>query len=489
MSWRENPLEEGIRVPFYRKNPWPLSRPLYDFFLKNSWAYGLITAIWGIAVGPVAGLIGFIPFVMGAYVLGFGLELAGVDLPWDFPPEYFPWAVSLGWFLAMLLTLFNLESNGDPLRVDFHADHALRKLALGVGGVGGLLWAYLWSKKVYEGYYPEIIEFFYRFLESPFYTVPIALLSLGRLLALYGWMGAIVYRRATAGAQASGGGDGKGGAEPPPQVDFAKEGRVGREANADPRPGEKAEILSAIRKELVLPPSVEEEVAEIILTLRHYRAFRRRFGTDPPKGILLVGPPGTGKTSVARFIAERSGLSFLAPTPGELRSKWLGESAERVQALFAQARAMAPAVVFMDELDAVASKRGGHEEVHHAVGQLLQELDGVRSHEEPVVLIGASNHPESIDPAVLSRIGVTLTIPLPGPDERRRILTLLLKELVEAVDLERLVWATEGFSGRDLKTVVTRAARRAFTEGHPHPSTEDLLREVAFVAQSKRGER
>jgi SpoVK/Ycf46/Vps4 family AAA+-type ATPase len=115
-------------------------------------------------------------------------------------------------------------------------------------------------------------------------------------------------------------------------------------------------------------------------------------------------------------------------------------------------------------------------------------MDGIMQLDEkaPVILIGASNHPETIDPAVLSRIGTTLTIPLPGREERMRIIRLLLREKAEGIDLEAVAQATAGFSGRDLQTVVGRATKRAFTEGRDTITTEDLLREANVLERGSK---
>jgi hypothetical protein len=470
-----NPSAPLFWIPHYRKSPWPLARPLYDFFFR-AWGWSLFE-LWAFAAGPMNALGSFVLFPIAFYLLGFGFGLIK-------DPAYFPWAFWLGGLVAFLAQAY--DANNDPHSLAFHKAHFLRKLSLLSRGVGGILWAYLWARQAYEPYYwfPELLGWFYRILEHPVYVYGFFTLSLLHLLALYGWVGAVEYRleEVRTGENA---GQGRLDREQMGGEEFSvvKQGeasRLARMADKDPSPDEKPELLYLLRQEVVLPPEAEEEVVDLILLLRHYRAYARRFGVKPPRGILLVGPPGTGKTSVARFIAKHSGLNFIAATPGELRSKWLGESAQRIRLLFHRARTLAPSVLFLDELEAVAPRRGGHSEVDHAVGQLLQEMDGIMQLDEkaPVILIGASNHPETIDPAVLSRIGTTITIPLPGREERMRIIRLLLKEKAEGIDLEAVAQATASFSGRDLQTVVARATKRAFTEGRDTITTEDLLREA-----------
>ncbi|MGC8876586.1 ATP-binding protein [Thermus sp.] len=480
-----NPSAPLVWIPYYRKDPWPLARPLYDFFFRG-WGKTFFD-LWTLVAGPMNALGSFVLFPIALYVLGLGFGIVK-------DPTYFPWAFWLGGFVAFWVQAY--DENNDPQKLAFHKAHFFRKLNLLSRGVGGILWAFLWGHYAYAPYYwyPDLLGWFYRLMEHPGYVYGFSFLSLMHLAALYGWVGAIRYRLEEVSAssqQGRSGGSQEMAGESGEEFSVVKQGEVSYLANmADktPSPNEKPELLLALRREVVLPPEAEEEVVDLILLLRHYRAYAKHFGVKPPRGILLVGPPGTGKTSIARFIAKHSGLNFIAATPGELRSKWLGESAQKIRRLFQKARGLAPAVLFLDELDAVAPRRGGHNEVDHAVGQLLQELDGIMQLDEkaPVILIGASNHPEAIDPAVLSRIGTILTIPLPGPKERARILSLLLKEKAEGVDLEAVAEATTGFSGRDLQTVVARATKRAFTEGRTSLTTDDLLREVQIVGRGSK---
>ncbi len=479
-----NPSAPLFWVPHYRRNPWPLSRPLYDFFFRG-WGWSTFE-LWLLVAGPMNALGSFVFSPIAFYLLGLGLGLIK-------DPAYFPWAFWLGGMVAFLAQLY--DANNDPYSLAFHKTHFFRKLGLLSRGVGGGLWAFLWAHRAYEPHYwfPELLGWLYRIMEHPGYVYGFFALSMFHLLALYGWVGAIEYRleeirTGENGSQGRLDGEQVGGEE----FSVVKQGeasRLAKMADKNPSPDEKPQLLYALREEVVLPPEAEEEVSDLILLLRHYRAYAKQFGVKPPKGVLLVGPPGTGKTSIARFIAKHSGLNFIAATPGELRSKWLGESAQKIRLLFHKARTLAPSVLFLDELEAVAPRRGGHAEVDHAVGQLLQELDGIMQLDEkaPVILIGASNHPETIDPAVLSRIGTTLTIPLPGPKERARIIHLLLKEKAESIDLEAVAESTAGFSGRDLQTVVSRATKRAFTEGRDTIATEDLLREAHVLKRGIKG--
>jgi transitional endoplasmic reticulum ATPase len=190
--------------------------------------------------------------------------------------------------------------------------------------------------------------------------------------------------------------------------------------------------------------------------------------TDPPTGVLLHGPPGTGKTLLAEAIAGESGVNFVRVAGPEVLDRYVGESEQAIRDLFERARQTAPAIVFLDEIDAIASQRGdGNEVTERVVSQLLTELDRAADHPNLVVL-AATNRKEEIDPALLRPGRLEQHIEVPNPDEsaRREILDVHTRgtPLGEAFDIDRLAAETTGYSGAQLEALVREASMRAIRE-------------------------
>lgn len=235
--------------------------------------------------------------------------------------------------------------------------------------------------------------------------------------------------------------------------------------------------------DLVLPESTLAEFKSLGSELVHAEELRR-LGVGVPRGILLYGPPGTGKTQVARVLASESGLAFIAASSSDLKAGYTGQSGGKVKQLFEKARAQAPCILFLDEIDTVARARGdGDSFTAEIVAQLLQELDGVATKKGQVFLLGASNHPDSIDGALLSRFERKIEIGL--PDEAARAAILALQLAGKPVAFERadacaaLAARTAGLSGRDLQSLVTSATRKALqramqTNGDPRTLSLEL---------------
>ena len=238
---------------------------------------------------------------------------------------------------------------------------------------------------------------------------------------------------------------------------------------------------SAMREVLVQRPNVrwedigglqgiKDELAEAIeWPLKHADLFAEA-DVKPPKGILLYGPPGTGKTMIAKAVAATSEANFISIKGPELISKWVGESEKGVREVFRKARQAAPCVVFFDELDAIAPRRGSGGDAHvteRVISQLLTELDGLEDL-KGVVVIAATNRPDIIDEALLrpGRFDRILEVPPPNKDARKQIFQIHTKKkpLDSDVKLDKLVEMTDGMTGAEIAAIVNAAAMTAIKE-------------------------
>ncbi|BDB97074.1 CDC48 family AAA ATPase [Saccharolobus caldissimus] len=215
---------------------------------------------------------------------------------------------------------------------------------------------------------------------------------------------------------------------------------------------------------------IKEELKEVVEYPLKYPELYENSGIEPPKGILLFGPPGTGKTMLAKAVATESGANFIAVRGPEILSKWVGESEKAVREIFRKARMYAPAVIFFDEIDAIAPIRGISYDsgvTERIVNQLLAEMDGIEKLEN-VVVIAATNRPDILDPALLRPGRFEKLIYVPPPDKKARIeiLKVHTKNIVigEDVSLEEIAEKTEGYTGADLAALVREAAMRAIRE-------------------------
>ena len=232
----------------------------------------------------------------------------------------------------------------------------------------------------------------------------------------------------------------------------------------------KARLISekAVKKTFADVAGVEEakgEVQEIIDFLKDPQKFQK-LGGKIPKGVLLVGSPGTGKTLLARAIAGEAGVPFFSISGSDFVEMFVGVGASRVRDLFEQAKKNAPCIIFIDEIDAVGRHRGaglggGHDEREQTLNQLLVEMDGFEGN-EGVIIIAATNRPDVLDPALLrpGRFDRQVVVPLPDVKGRLEILKVHTKNipLDENVNLEHIARGTPGFSGADLANLVNEAA-------------------------------
>jgi len=217
---------------------------------------------------------------------------------------------------------------------------------------------------------------------------------------------------------------------------------------------------------------VKEEVKEIIEFLKNPRKFSK-YGAKIPKGVLLVGPPGCGKTLIARAISGEADVPFFSVSGSEFVEMFVGVGASRVRDLFTQARTYAPCIVFIDEIDAVGRHRGagiggGHDEREQTLNQLLVEMDGFDPH-TGIIIIAATNRPDILDPALLrpGRFDRRIVVGLPDTIERDEILKLHAKgkPIKDEVNLNTIAQQTAGFTGADLENLLNEAALLAVRKG------------------------
>ena len=237
---------------------------------------------------------------------------------------------------------------------------------------------------------------------------------------------------------------------------------------------------------------LEEQIVEVKetveLPLTEPELFER-VGIEPPKGILLYGPPGTGKTLLAKAVANETNATFIKIVASEFVKKYIGEGARLVREVFELAKEKAPAIIFIDELDAVAAKRlksstSGDREVQRTLMQLLAELDGFESRGD-IGIIGATNRPDILDPALLrpGRFDRFIEVPLPNEEGRREILKIHTKNMSfeEEADVDLLADLTDGFSGADLKAVCTEAGMFAIRAKRDKITVDDFMKAVDKV--------
>ncbi|WP_203301012.1 ATP-dependent zinc metalloprotease FtsH [Marinobacter sediminum] len=217
--------------------------------------------------------------------------------------------------------------------------------------------------------------------------------------------------------------------------------------------------------------SAKREIAEIIDFLKSPEKYRA-LGAEMPRGVLLVGPPGTGKTLLARAIAGEADVPFFSISASEFIEMFVGVGAARVRDMFLNARKAAPALIFIDELDAIGRSRGtglggGHDEREQTLNQILTEMDGFEPHEN-ILVLAATNRPDVLDSALLrpGRFDRKITLDRPHKEARTEILKVHVRKvpLAEDVDLEKVAARTIGFSGADLKNLVNEAALTAARE-------------------------
>ena len=226
---------------------------------------------------------------------------------------------------------------------------------------------------------------------------------------------------------------------------------------------------------LILPVGTRVELEQVVAMVKK-PDLARTLGVEPPTGLLLTGPPGTGKTTIAKVLAAQAGCSFYPITGADVTSPWLGESARAIARLFARARENQPSIILLDEIDAIAGKRGewgGHD---RQINQLLAEIDGV-SGQRGVFVVGATNRPDQLDPDLRRGGRLSRSIEIPLPDFKGRI--ALLQRFtagmsLDRVDIDLLARRTAGLSGADLEALCQQAAVEALTKSSAVVTADDF---------------
>jgi AAA+ superfamily predicted ATPase len=243
--------------------------------------------------------------------------------------------------------------------------------------------------------------------------------------------------------------------------------KVKREAETKAAQARAQEHLSW--DDLILPVTIKEDLQTYCEILRRHEHYAAQ-GIHVPKGLLFVGPPGTGKTQTARVLSREAGFEFVSLSTSDAKVGWIGHAAAKVKEVFAKAREHQPVVIFLDELDAICPPRGLYHDCisQEVTAQLLTEFDGLSSIGQAIFVVAATNRVDQVDPAVLSRFTEHLQIELPGPEGRMMLLRLFLHKTPFSENgssqievLARLSLMTEGKSGRDLRNLADKARMRA----------------------------
>ncbi|WP_407423500.1 proteasome-activating nucleotidase [Methanobrevibacter sp.] len=234
------------------------------------------------------------------------------------------------------------------------------------------------------------------------------------------------------------------------------------------------------------------EVKETVeLPIKKPELFKE-IGIDPPKGILLYGPPGTGKTLLAKAVANQTDSTFIKLVASEFVNKFLGEGARYVRQVFELAKEKAPAIIFIDEIDAIGAKRthesqGADREVQRTLMQLLSELDGFESRGN-VGIIAATNRPDILDDALIrpGRFDRAIEVPLPNKEGRTKILEIHTQKMKidEEIDFDSISELTEGFSGADLKAICTEAGMFAIRAERKKIISKDFMDAIDKIIES-----
>ncbi len=231
--------------------------------------------------------------------------------------------------------------------------------------------------------------------------------------------------------------------------------------------------------DLVLTKDQIDDVEKIVKAIQ-YRDYLKRIGLYDVGKLLFVGPPGTGKTSVASALSERLSIPFVEVKLSMITDQYLGETAKNIDRVFNLAKRLSPCILFIDEFDFVAKTRASdeHAALKRAVNTLLKAIDEISLTNDGVLLIAATNHPKMLDSAAWRRFDEIMSFPLPDIEMREKILDIVIRDIEGTIDTKEIASLTEGYAGSDLRMIIREAVLTALVEERMSLTQDDMLNAV-----------
>jgi len=231
--------------------------------------------------------------------------------------------------------------------------------------------------------------------------------------------------------------------------------------------------------DLVLTNDQIDDVEKIVKAIQ-YREYLKRIGLYDVGKLLFVGPPGTGKTSVASALSERLSIPFVEVKLSMITDQYLGETAKNIDRVFNLAKRLSPCILFIDEFDFVAKTRASdeHAALKRAVNTLLKAIDEISLTNDGVLLIAATNHPKMLDSAAWRRFDEIMSFPLPNIEMREKILDIVIRDIEGTIDTKEIASLTEGYAGSDLRMIIREAVLTALVEERMSLTQDDMLNAV-----------